>query len=82
MDSQSPGSFRLPGGQSEVSLRSISRRPDLTSLAPRALVPTLKGEDREVGEDELLELTQEIIKEVEDVADVVEWQKKVTVQQK
>ncbi|WP_435143803.1 type I restriction endonuclease subunit R [Halobaculum sp. P14] len=47
-----------------------------------ALEDVLRHEDHDVDQQELVGLTGELVAEVEDVADVVEWQEKVTVQQK
>lgn len=56
---------------------------DATELSfYHALEEVLLTEDHDTDQQELVELTGDIIAEVEDVADVVEWQEKVTVQQK
>jgi len=56
---------------------------DATELSfYHALEEVLLTENHETDQQELVELTGDIIAEVEDVADVVEWQEKVTVQQK
>jgi type I restriction enzyme R subunit len=56
---------------------------DATELSfYHALEDTLRTDEHEIDEDALVDLTTDIIAKVEDVADVVEWQKKVTVQQK
>jgi len=47
-----------------------------------ALEDVLKTEDRTVEQEALVELTGDIVAEVEDVASVVEWQQKVSLQQK
>ncbi|MEE6211177.1 type I restriction endonuclease subunit R [Salarchaeum sp. III] len=47
-----------------------------------ALEDVLQTEDRDVDEEDLLELTGEIVSEVEDVVSVVEWKRKVNVQNK
>ena len=55
---------------------------DATELSfYHALEDTLRTDGRDVADERLIELTGDIIAEVEDVADVVEWQEKVTVQQ-
>ncbi|MDS0299365.1 type I restriction endonuclease subunit R [Halogeometricum sp. S1BR25-6] len=54
---------------------------DTTELSfYHALEDVLRGDNRDVGEDQLLELTSEIIDEVEKLARVVEWKQKVHVQ--
>ena len=56
---------------------------DATELSfYHALEEVLLTEDHDTAQQELVELTGDIIAEVENVADVVEWQEKVTVQQK
>lgn len=56
---------------------------DATELSfHHALEDVLLHEDAAVDQQELVELTSDIVAEVEDVVDVVEWQEKVTVQQK
>ncbi|RLM66756.1 type I restriction endonuclease subunit R [Halorubrum sp. Atlit-8R] len=56
---------------------------DATELSfYHALEGVLLTEDHDTDQQELVELTGDIIAEVEEVADVVEWQEKVTVQQK
>jgi len=56
---------------------------DATELSfYHALEDVLFDEDAAVDQQELVELTSDIVAEVEDVVDVVEWQEKVTVQQK
>jgi type I restriction enzyme R subunit len=56
---------------------------DATELSfYHALEEMLLTEDHDTDQQALVELTGDIISEVEDVADIVEWQKKVTVQQK
>ncbi|WP_323677866.1 type I restriction endonuclease subunit R [Halorubellus sp. PRR65] len=47
-----------------------------------ALEDVLDEEDSSVDPEKLVELTGDIVSEVEDVASVVEWQKKVALQQK
>ncbi len=56
---------------------------DATELSfYHALEEVLLTKDHDTDQQELVELTGDIIAEVEDVADLVEWQEKVTVQQK
>jgi len=56
---------------------------DATELSfYHALEEVLLTDDHDTDQPELVKLTGDIIAEVEDVADVVEWQEKVTVQQK
>ncbi|WP_058825929.1 type I restriction endonuclease subunit R [Haloferax sp. Q22] len=47
-----------------------------------ALEDVLETEDRTVDQEALVDLTGDIVAEVEDVASVVEWQQKVSLQQK
>lgn len=47
-----------------------------------ALEDALVTEDQSLKQETLVELTGDIVAEAEDVASVVEWQQKVTVQQK
>ncbi|ELY62312.1 type I restriction enzyme endonuclease domain-containing protein, partial [Natronococcus jeotgali] len=47
-----------------------------------ALEEVLSTENRAVDQEMLVKLTEDIVAQVEDIADVVEWQQKVTVQQR
>jgi type I restriction enzyme R subunit len=56
---------------------------DTTELSfYHALEDVLLTEEHDANQQELVDLTGDIIAEVEEIADVVEWQEKVTVQQK